>query len=128
MKNAELAYQVLDLIEANPQHWDQIEWHCGTSHCFAGFVECIVRDINFAQAFPEAIDSPELVEIFSSLDNGDSYIDEVNKQDTWHNSRWTEEIAMCALGLTTQEASILFHASNTLENLKHYVSQFFGPR
>lgn len=33
--------QVLAKIEANPQHWNQRVWHCGTSHCFAGFAGLI---------------------------------------------------------------------------------------
>lgn len=31
--------RVLEAIEANPEHWNQNHWHCGTSHCFAGFAE-----------------------------------------------------------------------------------------
>lgn len=31
----------LEAVEANPQHWDQRMWHCGTSHCFAGFAEAL---------------------------------------------------------------------------------------
>jgi hypothetical protein len=31
----------LAAIEANPGHWDQSTWHCGTSHCFAGFAEML---------------------------------------------------------------------------------------
>ena len=37
--NAELAYRVLDHIDANPQQWDQGRWigqaECGTVACFA---------------------------------------------------------------------------------------------
>ena len=39
MKNAALAYKVLDYIKAHPEEWDQRNWHCGTTHCFGGFVE-----------------------------------------------------------------------------------------
>lgn len=39
MKNAELAYKILDHIRENPKEWDQSTWHCGTTHCFAGFAE-----------------------------------------------------------------------------------------
>ena len=39
MKNAALAYKTLDYIKAHPKHWDQSVWHCGTTHCFGGFVE-----------------------------------------------------------------------------------------
>lgn len=32
----------LALIEANPDHWNQTHWHCGTSHCLAGFCDIVV--------------------------------------------------------------------------------------
>lgn len=39
--NAELAYRVLDHIDANPEQWRQGEWigeaECGTVGCFAGW-------------------------------------------------------------------------------------------
>ena len=45
--NKELLKNTLKLIEENPDHWQQSRWHCGTNHCFAGFVECHVRDADF---------------------------------------------------------------------------------
>lgn len=35
--NAELAYKVLDHIDAHPESWDQNIWDCGTAACFAGW-------------------------------------------------------------------------------------------
>lgn len=32
--NAELAYAVLDQIDAHPETWDQGDWDCGTTACF----------------------------------------------------------------------------------------------
>lgn len=41
MRNATLAYEVLDYIDANPQLWEQTSWYketeCGTTGCFAGW-------------------------------------------------------------------------------------------
>lgn len=41
MPNAELAYKVLDHIDAHPESWDQANWitltDCGTAACFAGW-------------------------------------------------------------------------------------------
>jgi hypothetical protein len=36
----------LAAIEANPDHWVQGAWHCGTSHCFAGFAQCLRRGVD----------------------------------------------------------------------------------
>lgn len=35
--NAELAYRVLDHIDADPRSWRQDVWDCGTAACFAGW-------------------------------------------------------------------------------------------
>ena len=35
--NAELAYRVLDHIDAHPETWDQAVWSCGAIACFAGW-------------------------------------------------------------------------------------------
>jgi hypothetical protein len=37
--NKENFKKVLDHIEAHPETWDQATWHCGTSHCFAGWAQ-----------------------------------------------------------------------------------------
>jgi len=39
MKNIANIQTVLTLIESNPSCWNQKEWHCGTSHCFAGHAQ-----------------------------------------------------------------------------------------
>ena len=39
MKNVKLAVEVINHILDNPETWDQRDWHCGTTHCFAGHVQ-----------------------------------------------------------------------------------------
>ncbi len=41
MKNLENIKLVLDHIENNPECWQQTNWHCGTSHCFAGWAQVL---------------------------------------------------------------------------------------
>ena len=36
---ADLAQRVLDAITERPEDWDQSNWHCGTQHCVAGWLE-----------------------------------------------------------------------------------------
>lgn len=36
MKNTELAYKTLDYIREHPQDWNQLNYFCGTTACFAG--------------------------------------------------------------------------------------------
>ena len=39
--NREHYQQVLDQITAHPETWDQTQWHCGTTHCFAGWAQLL---------------------------------------------------------------------------------------
>jgi hypothetical protein len=32
---------VLNHIKAHPETWDQREWHCDTTHCFAGHAQIL---------------------------------------------------------------------------------------
>ena len=43
MKNIENIQKVIDIITENPSCWNQREWHCGTSHCFAGHGQIQLR-------------------------------------------------------------------------------------
>lgn len=39
----QMAIKAMNWIEDNPKHWDQKNWHCGTTHCYAGIVEILTR-------------------------------------------------------------------------------------
>lgn len=43
--NIERFKQVLEMIEANPEHWNQSHYHCDTSHCFAGFCDLVEQGL-----------------------------------------------------------------------------------
>ena len=49
MTNHKEVIEILDkavtLIETYPEHWNQDVWHCGTSHCLAGFCDLVVDKI-----------------------------------------------------------------------------------
>ena len=37
--NKERLAKVMNQILENPETWDQTKWHCGSSHCFAGWAQ-----------------------------------------------------------------------------------------
>lgn len=39
--NREHYQLVLDQITAHPETWNQTQWHCGTTHCFAGWAQVL---------------------------------------------------------------------------------------
>ena len=89
--NKELLKRTLKLIEANPEHWSQEIWHCGTTHCFAGFVECQLDEVDFETC----------------------YYDEVITH--------TREKAKKALGLSDYWANMLFDENNSLGAIEYLV-------
>lgn len=106
--NIELLTKTLEAVKANPEHWNQEKWHCGTSHCFAGFVELIANDLPL-----------------------DSHSEELRNDERFHKVfdpayrfliRWkTPDNSKRLLGLSEEESSTLFHACNTLSDLEHIV-------
>lgn len=98
MINKKLLQLTLDTTKANPQHWDQGNWHCSTTHCFAGIAELLDKQ--------------------QSLN---TYIDEYDIDGCD-----VAEYAMKALGLTIYQADSLFSPVNTLEDLEHRVNMLLN--
>ena len=92
--NKELLQLTLDTIKQNPQHWDQTQWHCGTTHCFAGIAELLHKQQPIDNCISE-----------EDIDSSDVY-----------------NYAVEALGLTIYQADSLFSPVNTLEDLEHRVN------
>jgi len=102
--NVKLLNDTLDAIKANPDHWGQEHWHCGTSHCFAGFTELL------SLGLPLDSDEADL------LDNPSTYNDETSSWSTRTN-------AIKALKLANSyDAEYLFSAHNSLEDLEKMVA------
>ena len=102
--NVELLQKTLDTIKANPDHWRQSTWHCGTSHCFAGFAELI------AKGLPIDIHEDELrsrEDFFSPYDSD------------WNTSAHATEL----LDISDDDAELLFAGYNTLADLERLVAR-----
>lgn len=55
--NQKLLKKIVAYIKANPEHWNQGSWHCGTSHCVAGFAELDAVGYSLGtKAFTDKID------------------------------------------------------------------------
>jgi len=110
--NVELLQKTLETIKANPDHWKQQQWHCGTSHCFAGFAELLYFGLP--------------VNSYDRNLRKDNRI--YSPQDDSIESYWiTCDNATKALDLQEDDAMQLFDGGNTLEMLesmvKHLVEQ-----
>jgi hypothetical protein len=110
--NAELAYRVLDHIDAHPETWSQRHW-CGTYQCFAGWaVELSGERADADQSINGVHVSDRAAQLlgFRSTDDLDNYT-------------WTVHVEN---GGDCDEE--LFGALNTREDLGRLVAEIFGPR
>jgi hypothetical protein len=115
--NAELAYRVLDYIDAHPDTWDQTQWirqtDCGTAACFAGWA-CLLSGYEPAWF-------------------GSSLADWVHPSGDDSNTYDVEICAAELLGLPYEDQNEALHArlfdeSNDREDLGRWVGKIFGPR
>jgi hypothetical protein len=99
-RNERLAQTLLD-VATNPQHWNQKHWHCGTSHCFAGFAQLRARGLEFGIAA-----GTEALHVLCETDG-----------HVKHRDISVSDDAMKYLGLTIKQADALFCATNKLEDI-----------
>lgn len=98
--NVELLQKTLDTIKANPQHWNQKVWHCGTSHCFAGFAELIANNLSVETGYEQI----RALKLNSKLES--------------HTGRYAEKL----LGISDEDGDVLFYGYNTLSQLESMVA------
>jgi hypothetical protein len=111
--NTTLLRQTLNYIKEHPQEWNQKEWRCGTTYCFAGTAV--------------KLDGGEFV----SEDSPRVYA----RPEEFNPARWaycgfpTIEIysrAVNILGLTDEQADNLFAPNNNLTDLEYKVNELIG--
>lgn len=117
--NAELAYKVLDHIDAHPESWDQEDWYrkeaCGTVACFAGWaVEFERYDVALSEEQTATLDVP-------AHRFGRHVVGAAGR-------RTFRDAAAEALGIDDGQADDLFEGSNSREDLGRLVEEIFGPR
>lgn len=124
--NKELLKEVLATVKANTDHWDQTVWHCGSSHCFAGFTECIVSGYPLDLSSEEGNKLEENTDpdkVLKALERGGIKHDYTrNEIDRMLNKSYSPRvIAQIALGLCHADADSLFDTDNTLEDIEEYI-------
>jgi hypothetical protein len=95
-------------IRNHPQHWNQKKWHCGTSHCVAGFGQLLGRDINGETEFDRYNETP------LKLPSADA-------EHGW--SLTVETDANEYFGLTESQGAELYDVSNTLEEIEDIIER-----
>jgi hypothetical protein len=123
--NKELLRETLQTIKDNPQHWDQTQWHCGSSHCFAGFVECKIRGADITEKFDEdqtlRWSTADAESLISLLNLGEKDANKLRNDYVYHKN--TALVARFALGLNEDQADILFDSDNELEDLEIIIEE-----
>ena len=136
MVNKELLRQVLQIIKDNPEHWDQEQWHCDTTHCFAGVTEALVRGIpldsnaneftwnmdkSLSEQLSECLTKEELTQFSLRLEATDLNVPLEEYLNFTMPGEYTPDIAQIALRLSNEQADNLFDCNNTLEVLEEIV-------
>lgn len=115
--NAELAYKVLDHIDAHPELWHQDVYigkaDCGTVACFAGWA-CLLsgEKPKFNRWSPASTDELE-------AGPGSEFVS-LRAEELLRADRWVDEGA--------DHERDLFDQDNTREDLGELVAEIFGPR
>lgn len=100
--NWTLFERTLAAIKANPEHWDQGDWHCGTSHCFAGFAQ--VLSLQDAGDLPTELDDCDEESVYeasgcamNTLDIAKELLSVSEDQSDWlfSQNRSIEEFELC---------------------------------
>jgi hypothetical protein len=111
--NAELAYKVLDHIDAHPEQWDQGVFlrsgGCGTAGCFAGWA-CLLSG---EKQRPSQVD-------FDTMHLADGTRVPDRAQELLRASRYVNE--------GTDDECDLFSEYNDRADLDRLVAEIFGPR
>lgn len=114
--NAELAYRVLDHIEAHPEQHHQGSWwrasYCGSSGCYAGWAVHLSGETPGRDLFV-----------------GDVFLSERAAQLLgFEDERDMNQAAFEALGQPTEEEFELFSGANSRADLGRIIGALFGPR
>ena len=114
--NAELAYRVLDHIDAEPDSWNQARWECGSAACFGGWAVRLganaLISYNSSDGSARVIEGPE-----SLLDR---YADDVANEVLGLDSAYTRGLV--------DDQDWLYDPSHDRETLGRVVEELFGPR
>lgn len=119
MPNAELAYKILDEIDADPESWRQDKWICGTAACFGG---------------------KAILAVGGTLEYDDAVGGYVATGGPFRHGTWAQHAASEALDIAEGGGWVndppdspltgawLFDADNDRHRLGEIVEALFGPR
>lgn len=115
--NVELLEQTYDHIAANPDQHRQDYYRCETGMCFAGWAIELSGDAQWL--FPP--NDPWYPYDLAPADGEEPDSVAVLDDDTQVPSVSAASRATRILGLTTREASLLFHPGNTLSRIRELI-------
>jgi hypothetical protein len=126
--NYKLMKYIIQLIKLNPTHWNQKEWRCGSSFCFAGFVDLLAAYQHDKKTFEEWFtlnaESSESTVTTLVLTNYYKRIweKEINSNRGFYLCEpFLDDIACQFLGINESAANDLFKATNKIQDLEKKV-------
>jgi hypothetical protein len=128
--NYKLMKYIIQLIKLNPSHWNQHEWRCGSSFCFAGFVDLLAAYQHDKKTFEEWF----ALEAESSESKATTLVKTNYYKKIWkkgslktHNfsfedsNPFLDATACQFLGINEMAGEYLFKATNKLQDLERKI-------
>lgn len=118
--NIKLLRKIVAHIKANPEHWQQSAWHCGTSHCVAGFAELDAAGYSLStRVFNKKVDGLRWKSPYKKpkLTYGARFWNFIKARRKEGFSTATCDIGRDHLQLTAEESAWLFDGTRLLDQL-----------
>lgn len=122
--NYKLMSYVIQLITLNPYHWDQRSWRCGTSFCFAGWVDFLAayqHDLNSVKSWSNYC-KQDFESVTSSLLTSKYYEKKIKELKGSSFILTVASSAQLFLGISDYARVRLFRPTNSIEDLRNKVN------
>lgn len=127
MLNVEALIATYDHIRRHPEEWIQTTWKCGTTYCYAGTVAAWFYGVRVNEGTDTASLDTDAVLIDLSMYEIPEEFDSWGEEEHQRGEKvHVFDFAGSILGLTRAEAADLFHANNTLDDIKRFIEEITG--
>lgn len=124
--NFKLMWKIFRKIENDPSCWDQRNWHCGTSHCFAGHVTLDAISKNkeardYAKKWTSGLEYASKEQfLYDKMYYAEKFLLQ-NKFNVEPSYDMTFALARRLLGLDAREMSELTDGDNSLKKIRSVI-------
>lgn len=127
--NYKLMRYIIQLIKLNPDHWDQKQWRCNTSFCFAGFVDFLAacqKDPKNVEDWLLYLNHDGTSECTTLITT--NYYRRIWKNHTDRGFMYLDSAASLFLGINEEAEKCLFKSTNSIKELEEVVEDIMRDK